>query len=232
MPVDVGSVYFQVEMDNSSMLAAIQKMKTDLSGTKGETTLFSASLSQASKSGNALVGALTGLGGVLGVGALARFASEAPAVAGAMAEMQVKMMEFKMTLGEAFAPAFELASSVFSGFVNFLVENAPAINSIVGAICTNISTGLDLIGKFTTSIATFLENHAKGKEYMTSSTESVTATNNPADLIAQAQQASEQGWVSGTVPNSSSFIDWLKWLYYAIETELNLKDFTLGSGAR
>jgi hypothetical protein len=66
--------------------------------------------------------------GLAGGGAMIAIAKGAPAVAGSMANMQVKAGELQRILGEALAPSFEMVSEAFADFVGWIKDHQEGIS--------------------------------------------------------------------------------------------------------
>ena len=78
---------------------------------------------QASRLGKSL-----GVIAIAGVTAMVALAKGSPAVAGSMAKIQVTLGKLSRTLGEALAPAFEIASDAFAKFTGWVSENKDDIS--------------------------------------------------------------------------------------------------------
>lgn len=130
MATNVGSVEIDAKIDTSALDRGMLRMEMDLNKIKGKMKGFEADLSGAS---TAAIGLSTALAGVAidAVGSMVKLASTSPAVAGAVAQMDVEMGKFSRTSGQIFKPAFDLAADALSGFNNFLEENQEELSGAV-----------------------------------------------------------------------------------------------------
>lgn len=83
----------------------------------------------------------------IGIGAaslgLFAIAKNAPAVSGAMADMQVSMMGISFALGESLAPAFDSAAEGMSEFSKWLNDNEDLVSSVGFAISDVLVLSID-----------------------------------------------------------------------------------------
>lgn len=79
---------------------------------------------------------------VAGTGAMLALAKGAPAVAGSMAKMKVKVGELSRSLGRILAPAFESVSDAFAGFVDWIEGKEGTIGFFVDNVLGGFVDGL------------------------------------------------------------------------------------------
>jgi len=77
--------------------------------------------------------------------AIIGLAKGAPAVAGAMARIEVDMGKLSRTLGESLKPAFDATAQSFSGFVGFIQENSGTIRSFTSDVIGALRLEIDLL---------------------------------------------------------------------------------------
>ena len=132
--------------------------------------------------------------GIVGVGALSGLAAFAPQTAGALASMGATTKQLSLVVGEALAPAFEKAATMYSNFVSSI----SAGDSILGA-------SSNLIGNIFAGAFKDLENLMGGASDMwdkfNKSIEEKTGTTFTKEFISQLSEAgnkiSDLGLIGG-----------------------------------
>jgi len=84
-----------------------------------------------------------GIMALAGVGAMVAIAKGSPAVAGAMAKIKVTAGKLSRALGEALAPAFDLAADAFSRFTGWIEEHKEGISHFTTTILGGLIDAID-----------------------------------------------------------------------------------------
>lgn len=138
--VDVGSLQIGGSIDTGEIergLKSVEKRFDDIS-TSGKSV--EADFIRIDNSTKSLVRNLSLIGAVTGLIALAK---DAPAVAGAMAKLEIGFDKIKRSLGEALAPAFNLAVEAMDSIIGWINDN----KEIISAFGTVTMEGLTLVVK-------------------------------------------------------------------------------------
>jgi len=104
---------------NSLIESGFRRIKSGFEGVKGQVKGFTSDLGRMEGSTSRLVKGMTALS-LIGATAMLGLASQAPAVAGAMAQIGIQTDRLIRTLGEQFQPQFEQVAMLYTGFVNFV----------------------------------------------------------------------------------------------------------------
>lgn len=117
-----------VEIDNG-----FRRISHDFKGTQGEAKSFTSDLNRMKSAAGTLAKGIIGVGAV-GATMLTALASQAPAVAPAMARISVATGKLARGLAETLKPAFDGAASAFERLVGFEGEHPKLFGGIVGTL--------------------------------------------------------------------------------------------------
>ncbi len=114
---EAGSLIIRGEMDTSNIEAGFSRVKSHFDTTREKSSSLASDLQRISSVAQGLAKSMIAMG-TASAGVLVGLAKDAPAVAPALAQMDMNMTKLKYTIGEALAPAFQQASDLFNDFVN------------------------------------------------------------------------------------------------------------------
>jgi hypothetical protein len=131
--VEVASMKITGTLDSTGIENSLRRIEQKMSGFKGQTESSFASLSRVGNVVSSLTKGLIALG-IAGVTAMVGLASKAPAVAPALAKMQISFMEMSHTLGRLLMPFFEsLANNLLPSIVSLVDTFGPEIRKLAEA---------------------------------------------------------------------------------------------------
>ncbi len=120
-------------LDTSNIDRGFSRVKSGFEGVKGQAKSFTSDLTRMTSAAGGLVKKLSVLA-ITGAGAMVAIASKAPAVAPALAKMQVAFGKLTRNLGEALAPAFERVAGWLDKLATWVGEHKGTISEIAGTI--------------------------------------------------------------------------------------------------
>ena len=126
-----GSLNIRGSLDTSNIERGFSRVKSGFQGVKGQASSFSSDLVRMASVAGDLAKRL-GVLAIAGGGAMVALASKSPAVAPALAKMQVEFGKLTRTLGQALAPAFERVGGWFEKFVGWVGDNQGTITEVTG----------------------------------------------------------------------------------------------------
>ena len=120
------SMIVRTALDTRPVTSGIQEIIRGFSSIKSDGESVNATFSRIGIVAGSVAKTMVGLG-VAGTTAIMGIASKAPAVAPALASMQVSFDRLTRTLGTALRPVFDRMAESFEGFVNWIDENDETI---------------------------------------------------------------------------------------------------------
>lgn len=127
------SMKIKGSLDTANIESGFSRVKSGFSNVKGQANSFTADLTRMTTAAGGLVKKMSVLA-ITGAGAMVAIASKAPAVAPALARMQVAFGKLTRNLGEALAPAFERVAGWLDRLATWVGENKGTISEIAGTI--------------------------------------------------------------------------------------------------
>lgn len=122
MGEEIGSLKISAGIDMSRIKEGFKNLKTHFDNTKSRAKSFSSDLSRMADAAGS-VAKKFGILGSIGLGTIIGFAKDAPAVAGAMANIRVQTERLKRELGQTFQSEFNRAASIYKDFVDFVDQH-------------------------------------------------------------------------------------------------------------
>jgi len=167
--VEVGSLSMKLSLDNGAFKQGLDEVDRGMDRMQDKTKSAGSDFSRIEGITNKLSMTFKGLA-IAGTAALVGLATKSPAVAPALAEMKVIATQLGIQMGQALAPAFEMAADKFKNLADFLIEHkdtigaigeaavkyAPAIITLGGAFALKkaATTGISLMNGLIASMAT------------------------------------------------------------------------------
>ena len=153
---EAGSLIIRGEMDTSDIEQGFSRVENHFELAREKSSSFNSDLSRIGSVLGSLTKTLLGFG-LAASGALVGLAKDAPAVAPALAEMDVAMTKLKFTVGDALAPAFERASNLFNRFVEDVGSSSSQsfISSFGEGFLDFFEGAYNLVDKLTTKYKEF-----------------------------------------------------------------------------
>ena len=136
--VEVASMEITGTLDSTEIENSLRRIEQKLSGFKAQTESSFGSMTNLGKVASSLSKTLLTIGSA-GVAALTGLASVAPAVAPALAKMQIGFMRISHTLGRQLAPLFEsVANNLIPAIGSALERFSPQISAFANAAAEGI----------------------------------------------------------------------------------------------
>ena len=127
------SMVIKGTLDTVGIESGFRRIETGFSQVEGKVKGFTSDLTRMGTAAGGVVKAF-GAMALTGAGALTALASQAPAVAPAMARINVEMGKLSRTAGEILQPAFNMAADAMTGLSNWLSENRVPISATTDKI--------------------------------------------------------------------------------------------------
>ncbi len=145
---DVGSLVIRGKIDTSDIDAGFVQINNNFEKTKQSTRSFNSDLVRSTSLMSSFSKSIA-LAGTAAAGLLTGLVKDAPAVAPAIANMQLSMTRLKFALGEDVKPAFDELSNSFSKFVNLVQtqESSSLISGFFEGFTAPINLFIDLLEK-------------------------------------------------------------------------------------
>lgn len=147
MPRNVGSVQIVAEIDTTSLDRGILRIEMGLDKVKGKISGFQSDLSRTSIAAIGVSNAFADMAVNIGT-SMVSMAAGAPAVAGAMAKMDVQADRLQRTLGSALSPVFDTFAEIFTAFVGGVEANQDKIallSEVFVQLYEDIQAVIDLV---------------------------------------------------------------------------------------
>jgi len=147
--VEVGSMRIVGGLDTRNLDAGFRRVQQGFSTVKSDVRQATGLFSNLGESAASVAGSFAKIGAVA-VSSLAGLAAFSPAVAPALAQMQIGLTQISMTLGERFRPVFEKVAQELIPSIGQAIEKlGPQIDTFIGIASTGVSDlGNAISGQF------------------------------------------------------------------------------------
>ncbi|NOR84701.1 hypothetical protein GQ473_01145, partial [archaeon] len=133
MPPIAGSLNLRGTLDTTEIENGYARIQSGFDNIKGSASSFGSDMERISSSVSGLAKKLTVLG-IAGAGTMIALAKSSPAVAPALAKMDIAIFKLSNSLGKALAPAFERVAGWLESFGTWVSNNEGAIGNFANRV--------------------------------------------------------------------------------------------------
>lgn len=155
--VEVGNLSIGGSIETAEIERGLLRVETGLKDVDTVGSSVNSDFERMNVKGKKLAGVFSGLA-VAGATAMISIAKDTPAVAGAMAKIDISSMKLKRTVGDIMSPAFDKGAESFSKFASLIESNKDKISNALADSMETTENRLDVISAIYDKISGFVSN--------------------------------------------------------------------------